>query len=183
MGEPVEAVCGQREESYAQSDSERVGRRQGAAYVSNFGSFPPKLVTRVSAMEEEHELRDFDVAKLQQQAALPPTDHGRDALLFLAASFCIETLCWGFPFSIGILHQYYTSTLFSSPSDASILAVTGTLLVICIFFKQNIISLSSRETALTTLNPSQGSCTASVSPTLSFSAAIRVAEGSSKLSD
>ncbi|KAH8815513.1 major facilitator superfamily domain-containing protein [Xylogone sp. PMI_703] len=40
-------------------------------------------------------------------ASLPPTDRGKDAWLFLTGCFFVETLLWGFPFSFGILQEYY----------------------------------------------------------------------------
>ncbi|SPO02804.1 related to monocarboxylate transporter 2 [Cephalotrichum gorgonifer] len=42
-------------------------------------------------------------------AALPPTDGGKDAWLFLAACFMIEGLVWGFPFAFGVFQSYYAS--------------------------------------------------------------------------
>ena len=41
--------------------------------------------------------------------SLPPVDGGRDAWLFLAASFMIEALVWGFSFSFGIFQEYYST--------------------------------------------------------------------------
>ena len=41
-------------------------------------------------------------------AHLPPADSGRDAWLFLFGSFMIEMFLWGFPFSFGVLQDYYT---------------------------------------------------------------------------
>ena len=35
-------------------------------------------------------------------SSLPPVDTGKDAWLFLAAAFMVETLVWGFPFAYGI---------------------------------------------------------------------------------
>lgn len=40
------------------------------------------------------------VAENHVTQALPPVDRGRDAWLFLAAAFTIETLVWGLPFSV-----------------------------------------------------------------------------------
>ena len=83
---------------------------------------------------EDVELREMDGGiKTQQQ--LPPVDRGRDTFCFLASSTILETLVWGFPFSVGVLHLYWTDTLFPNVADsASTLAITGTLLVNCIFF-------------------------------------------------
>ncbi|KAK8103880.1 Major facilitator superfamily transporter [Apiospora kogelbergensis] len=40
---------------------------------------------------------------------LPPVDGGKDAYLFLAASFAVEALVWGFPFAFGIFQDYYST--------------------------------------------------------------------------
>ncbi|KAK8851460.1 major facilitator superfamily domain-containing protein [Apiospora arundinis] len=40
---------------------------------------------------------------------LPPVDRGKDAYLFLAASFAVEALVWGFPFAFGIFQDYYST--------------------------------------------------------------------------
>lgn len=42
-------------------------------------------------------------------APLPPTDGGWPAWLFLLGSFMIEMFLWGFPFSFGVLQDYYTN--------------------------------------------------------------------------
>ena len=39
--------------------------------------------------------------------SLPPVDGGKAAWLFLAGSFFVEALTWGFPFSFGIFQDYY----------------------------------------------------------------------------
>ncbi|WVQ75331.1 hypothetical protein IAR50_004948 [Cryptococcus sp. DSM 104548] len=44
--------------------------------------------------------------------SLPPVDRGWNAWLFLAAATWIEVLVWGLPFAVGILHVYWTNTLF-----------------------------------------------------------------------
>jgi len=45
-------------------------------------------------------------------SALPPVDTGKDAYLFLLGATLVETLVWGLPFSVGILHAYWTNFLF-----------------------------------------------------------------------
>ena len=57
---------------------------------------------------------------------LPPTDGGRDAWLFLAASTTVEMLIWGLPYSIGVLHAYWTSKLFG-PGSESLVTLAATL--------------------------------------------------------
>ncbi|KAK2799831.1 hypothetical protein FQN50_008352 [Emmonsiellopsis sp. PD_5] len=49
-----------------------------------------------------------DVQQLQQEFSLPPADGGLQAWLFLAGSFAIEALVWGFPYSFGLFQDYYT---------------------------------------------------------------------------
>lgn len=57
--------------------------------------------------------------------SLPSADRGRAAWLFLAGSFLVEALVWGFPYSFGIFQAYYASdALFAV--DASRIAVIGT---------------------------------------------------------
>ncbi|WVO13427.1 hypothetical protein L204_101042 [Cryptococcus depauperatus] len=60
------------------------------------------------------------------QHALPPVDTGRQAYLFLLGSTCIEILVWGLPFSVGILHVYWTNTLFKG-EGSSIVTLAATL--------------------------------------------------------
>ncbi|KAL7416458.1 major facilitator superfamily domain-containing protein [Mrakia frigida] len=57
--------------------------------------------------------------------ALPPTDRGREAYLFLFASFLAETLVWGLPFSYAIFQDYYIAGPF--PNDEGLVTLTGTL--------------------------------------------------------
>lgn len=60
--------------------------------------------------------------------SLPPVDGGRDAWLFLAASFMIEGLVWGFSFSFGIFQEYYsTHEPFAGQSN---IALTGTCVMV-----------------------------------------------------
>ena len=40
---------------------------------------------------------------------LPPADSGWAAWVFLSGCFMIETFLWGFPFSFGVLQDYYTN--------------------------------------------------------------------------
>ncbi|KAK4058186.1 hypothetical protein OIO90_000925 [Microbotryomycetes sp. JL221] len=39
--------------------------------------------------------------------SLPPPDHGKQAMLFLASAFVVETVVWGVPSSYGVLLAYY----------------------------------------------------------------------------
>ncbi|KAM0284361.1 hypothetical protein ACHAO9_009287 [Fusarium lateritium] len=47
--------------------------------------------------------------EVHTQFSLPPVDGGKDAWLFLFASFLLEALVWGFPFSFGVFQSYYYS--------------------------------------------------------------------------
>ncbi|KAJ3547863.1 hypothetical protein NM208_g1301 [Fusarium decemcellulare] len=56
--------------------------------------------------------------------ALPRVDGGKDAWLFLAASFTVEALTWGFPFAFGVFQDYYST---HAPfKGSSSIAVIGT---------------------------------------------------------
>ncbi|KAL7004056.1 hypothetical protein EMMF5_006385 [Cystobasidiomycetes sp. EMM_F5] len=57
-------------------------------------------------------------------SALPDPDKGY-AWVYLAAAFAVETLAFGFTFSIGVLHEYWTSTLF--PGNPFILTLVATM--------------------------------------------------------
>ncbi|WVR05479.1 hypothetical protein IAU60_002495 [Kwoniella sp. DSM 27419] len=58
--------------------------------------------------------------------ALPPVDGGRRAWLFLVGATYIEVIVWGLPFSIGILHAYWTSTVLAGQNE-SIITLAATL--------------------------------------------------------
>lgn len=45
----------------------------------------------------------------RQEFSLSPVDGGRDAWLFLAAAFMVETLVWGFPFAYGVFQEHYST--------------------------------------------------------------------------
>ncbi|KAF2006141.1 putative MFS monocarboxylate transporter [Amniculicola lignicola CBS 123094] len=56
------------------------------------------------------------------ESSLPPVDTGKDAWMFLAAAFVIETLVWGFPFAFGIFQSYYsTHAPFAGSSNVAII--------------------------------------------------------------
>ncbi|KAJ4293448.1 hypothetical protein N0V90_008731 [Kalmusia sp. IMI 367209] len=59
-----------------------------------------------SQASSEFELEDRGVHSPQE---LPPVDGGKDAWLFLTASFVVEALVWGFPFSFGVFQDYYST--------------------------------------------------------------------------
>ena len=57
---------------------------------------------------------------------LPPADGGRAAWLFLFGSFMIEMFVWGFPFSFGVLQDYYSNHKPISLHPAGVSAVGTT---------------------------------------------------------
>ncbi|KAG7006412.1 hypothetical protein G7Y79_00015g040020 [Physcia stellaris] len=61
----------------------------------------------------------------ETQASLPAVDGGKGAWLFLAGSFFIEALVWGFPFSFGVFQDYY-STHEPFSNEQTGIAVIGT---------------------------------------------------------
>jgi hypothetical protein len=52
--------------------------------------------------------------------ALPPVDGGRQAWSFLVAATMMEMLIWGLPFAVGVLHEYWLSTLFKGQGEGVI---------------------------------------------------------------
>ena len=75
----------------------------------------PELATPAAGEDHEH-----DVESPLAFSALPSVDSGKQAWLFLVAATGIEALVWGLPFSIGILHEYWTSTLFEGRGESTI---------------------------------------------------------------
>ena len=93
----------------------------------------------------------------RQQFSLPPVDGGRDAWLFLAAAFMVETLVWGanpslwfnedsiadshgtgFPFAYGVFQEYYsTHAPFAGSRN---IAVIGTCAMVGDFHVRKIIN-------------------------------------------
>jgi hypothetical protein len=59
---------------------------------------------------------------------LPPVDTGLRAYTFLFGCFIFELIIWGFPFSFGVLREYYTThpPFSTNPSSSSISAVGTT---------------------------------------------------------
>ncbi|RMZ71552.1 MFS monocarboxylate transporter [Pyrenophora seminiperda CCB06] len=76
------------------------------------------------------ELADRGEDAQNHSISLPPVDGGKDAWLFLAASFVVEALVWGFPFSYGVFQEYY-STHEPFAGDSNV-AVIGTCAMICL---------------------------------------------------
>ncbi|KAM0751416.1 putative monocarboxylic acid transporter [Meredithblackwellia eburnea MCA 4105] len=60
--------------------------------------------------------------------ALPPVDGGRDAWTFLIGATVIETLVWGWPFSIGTTFAYWDTVLFPEGTPGrDLLSLAATL--------------------------------------------------------
>jgi hypothetical protein len=58
----------------------------------------------------------------RETMALKPADGGFDAWAYLAASFMIEGLVWGFAFTFGLFQEYYSShALFSSSANIAVI--------------------------------------------------------------
>lgn len=72
--------------------------------------------------------------------SLPSTDRGRQAWFFLLSATVIEILVWGLPFSIGVLHSYWTSVLFPPGTPGLSLVTlaatlqTGLMYTTCVIF-------------------------------------------------
>jgi hypothetical protein len=58
--------------------------------------------------------------------SLPPVDAGHNAWAFLAAATVIEALVWGLPFSVGVLHSYWTTVKFPGREEG-LLTLAATL--------------------------------------------------------
>ncbi|KAK8064868.1 hypothetical protein PG994_007506 [Apiospora phragmitis] len=63
-----------------------------------------------SAQESQISIQqEPDHVSLAHIDRLPPVDRGKDVYLFLAASWAVEALVWGFPFAFGIFQDYYST--------------------------------------------------------------------------
>ncbi|WVQ83767.1 hypothetical protein IAT38_005911 [Cryptococcus sp. DSM 104549] len=98
---------------------------------SNVTTLPPSASTTTIA----HDADPLD--NMASASALPPADGGYRAWLFLAAATMIEVLVWGLPFSVGILHVYWTNTLFEGKGASTVTLAatlqTGLLYMGCVF--------------------------------------------------
>ncbi|AFR95822.1 monocarboxylic acid transporter [Cryptococcus neoformans C23] len=83
--------------------------------------------------DQEEEVNEFVTHHV-----LPPVDGGRKAWSFLAGATVVEMLVWGFPYSIGILHVYWTNTLFKGYGESMVTLAatlqTGLLYMSCAVF-------------------------------------------------
>lgn len=98
------------------------------------------IPTRRSQSTIDRALDPDHVSQIESiaQYALPPVDGGRQAWMFLAGATFLEILIWGLPFSVGILHVYWTNTLFvgygASTLTLTATLQTGLLYMSCAFF-------------------------------------------------
>lgn len=63
---------------------------------------------------------DVDLTAPENASSLPSADSGKAAWLFLIGATSIEILIWGIPFSIGVLHAYWTDELFPGRGTGTI---------------------------------------------------------------
>lgn len=63
---------------------------------------------------------DVDLTAPENASSLPLPDTGKAAWLFLIGATSIEVLIWGIPFSIGVLHAYWTDELFPGRGSSTI---------------------------------------------------------------
>ena len=69
---------------------------------------------------------NVDLSAPENASSLPRPDGGKAAWLFLIGATSIEVLIWGIPFSIGVLHAYWTEDLFKG-RGASTITLASTL--------------------------------------------------------
>ncbi|KAB8237138.1 major facilitator superfamily domain-containing protein [Aspergillus alliaceus] len=83
------------------------------------------------------------IEDLTHEFSLPPPDTGYRPWICLAACFLVEALVWGFPFSYGIFHDYYSShePFMSQPSG---IAAIGTSAMGIMYFGCNFCFLGIR---------------------------------------
>ena len=78
---------------------------------------------QTSAYSSRHDL-NADLQSENEIAALPDPDTGY-AWVYLAASFMVEMLAFGFTFSVGIFHDYWTTVSF--PGNPVVLTTVATM--------------------------------------------------------
>lgn len=72
--------------------------------------------------------------------SLAPVDKGLAAWTFLAAATMLESLVWGLPFSVGVLHTYWTTEMFppGTPGESLVTVAatlqTGLMYMLCLVF-------------------------------------------------
>ncbi|KAJ5179220.1 hypothetical protein N7492_002430 [Penicillium capsulatum] len=99
--------------------------RDIAAYSGRdtHANHPSYELEELSHLQPTHRENIDDTNRLRE-FSLPPVDEGKDAWLCLVGGFFLEVMVWGFPFSFGVLQDYYTShEPFSQ--DASSVSLVG----------------------------------------------------------
>jgi len=107
-----------RSSSYADPDDpSREGRTNPftTPHRSNPSISLEDLSSRPNPLEPE-----VDLTAPENATSLSPADAGKAAWLFLTGATAIEVLIWGIPFSIGVLHAYWTEELFPGRGTGTI---------------------------------------------------------------
>lgn len=82
----------------------------------------------LASEEPQTGLGDADSPTSLSVNALAPVDGGVAAWTFLVGATLVEFLAWGLPFSVGVLHSYWTTTLFPPETPgAELLSLAATL--------------------------------------------------------
>jgi hypothetical protein len=87
------------------------------------GHFPDHQLRQLG---NDHDRNPREDGSSTTAAHPPAADSGRAVWLFLFGSFTIEMLVWGFPFSFGVLQDYYTNHRPISLHPAGVSAVGTT---------------------------------------------------------
>ncbi|KAK5636616.1 hypothetical protein RRF57_012329 [Xylaria bambusicola] len=81
----------------------------------------------ISSQVESPEQGATDNSDGNAEFSLPPVDGGKEAWLFLAASFVVDALIWGFTFSFGVFQDYYSQhEPFTSSNKIAVIGTTST---------------------------------------------------------
>ena len=94
-------------------DEETPCARKDMASAEDFLPRPEAQDNAINSRQRsrsEHASMQMEEPVPSTTIALSSADHGYRAWLFLAGSFMIECLIWGFPFSYGIFLKYYKSS-------------------------------------------------------------------------
>ncbi|PKS12687.1 hypothetical protein jhhlp_000895 [Lomentospora prolificans] len=91
--------------------------------------------TSVRKAASDPEASTEQLALEREATSLPPMDGGKDAWLFLAATFVVEAFVWGFPYAFGVFQNHYsTHAPFAGSSNIPVIGtcamvqVCGTML-------------------------------------------------------
>lgn len=95
------------------------------AYDQEIGPSVPTTPGGANEGRGSPDRSDSPVFEENMSAALPPVDGGRQAWTFLFAATVMETTVWGLPYTVGVLHEYWSSKMF--PHDESTLTLAATL--------------------------------------------------------